>query len=337
MAAPRDGQHYTLDVLGDGVYAAIARDGGAAIGNSGFVDLGGATLVVDTFVTPTAAEALRADIERLTGRAPRWVINTHYHNDHIWGNQVFLPEADLISTVRTRTLIQTAGKEEYDDYRAVADAQLKKWLGQQAAAKGELQRANADLMAGYFRGLVDDFPRLRVTLPNMVFENHMVLYGSKRRVELIAFADAHSGSDTVVYLPDDGILFMSDLLFIGFHPYVADGDPDGWLRVLRSIRDGTAGAPNVRRFVPGHGPTGTQADLEQLESYIETSQQIARQLATDGKSSEADAATAPIPDAYADWMLPRFFYANLSFLLRQYKGEKEPALAAGRVSNSFRP
>ncbi len=165
----------------------------------------------------------------------------------------------------------------------------------------------------------------------------MVLHGTRRRAELIAFSGAHSGSDAVVYLPDEGIVFMSDLLFIGYHPYIADGDPDRWLRVLRSILDGTAGMPDASRFVPGHGPAGTRADLEQLVSYLEASQRIARELALAGNGTQADPSSAPIPEAFANWMLPRFFYANLNFLLRKNKTQDAPVPITGRASNSYRP
>lgn len=85
-------KHFTLEPLNDGIYAAIAQDGGSAISNAGLVDLGDSTLVIDTLLTPTVGEDVRAESQRLTGRIPRWVVNTHYHNDHIWGNQVFLGE-----------------------------------------------------------------------------------------------------------------------------------------------------------------------------------------------------------------------------------------------------
>ncbi len=338
MSPPPASKHYSLDPLSDGVYAVIARDGGAAIGNAGLVDLGDATLVIDTFLTPTAAEELRAEAQRLTGRNPRWVVNTHYHNDHIWGNQVFSLEADIISTVETRVLIQTAGQQEYDDYRAVTDDRLKTMLAQKAAAKTEAERATADLMLGYFSGLSHDFPRLQVTPPNLVFEKRMVLYGSKRRAELVTFEGAHTGSDTVVYLPDDGVLFMADLLFVGLHPYVADGNPDRWLEVLRSILDGTAGIQNAKRFVPGHGPVGAPADLERLADYIKESQKIARALASDGNGSKPDVASTPIPAAFANWKLPHFFYANLGFLVEQYRnnGGEAGSMQSKKISNSSR-
>ncbi len=339
MASENAGKHYTLDRLEDGIYAAIAKGGGAAIGNAGLIDLGESALVVDTFVTPSAAEDLRADAERLTGRPPRWVVNTHYHNDHIWGNQVFLPEADLIGTVHTRALIQTAGKEEYDDYRAIADDRLKTFLTQQSSAATDLERETAGLMAGYFRGLVHDFPRLRVTLPNVTFEERMTLHGSRRRAELIAFSGAHTGSDTLVHLPDDGIVLMSDLLFIGFHPYMADGDPDRLLVVLRSILDDSGGMQSASRFVPGHGPVGTRADVEQMIVYVQECQRIARELAAAGKASPEEVASTPIPEPFTNWTLPRFFYANLGFLLKKYSSNgREPAKAEPRfASNSFRP
>lgn len=338
MAFPNAGSHYSLDQLGDGVYAAIHRDGGAAISNAGLIDLGDSSLIVDTFLTPTAAEHLRADAQRLTGRLPRWVVNTHYHNDHIWGNQVFLPEADLISTVETRRLIQTAGKEEYDDYRAITDDRLRNALAEQAAAETPAQRAASDLWIGYFGGLQRDFPRLRVTLPNMLFKDRLVLQGSSRRVELIAFSGAHTGSDTVVYLPDDGIVFMSDLLFTGFHPYLGDGNPELWLNVLQSILDGSAGIQNARCFLPGHGPAGTAEDLRQLADYIRQIQLVARRLVDEGKG-KAGTDSAAIPDAFSNWTMPRFFYANLSFLVDKYRETDHASrgLELKKESNSFRP
>ncbi len=336
MASQNSSRHYTLETLTDGVYAAIAKDGGAAISNAGLVDLGDSTLVIDTFLTPTAAEDLRIDAQRLTGRDVRWVVDTHYHNDHIWGNQAFVPEAQIISTFQTRALIETAGKEEYDDYRAVTDDKLKAALAQQAAAKTDAERAASEMWVGFFSGLSRDFPRLRVTLPTMLFESHMLLRGSKRRAELIAFSAAHTASDAIVYLPDDGIVFMSDLLFAGYHPYLGDGNPDGWLEALRSVLDGTAGIHEASHYVPGHGLVATAADVHRLMEYVQDCKDIARKL---GENEAPDVGATPIPEKYASWKLPRFFYANLNFLLKRYlqAGTKSEESVPKRESHSFRP
>src|SRR5262249_11242802 len=97
-------RYFTLEQVADGVYAAIVVPGTGAWGNAGIVDLGGATLVVDTFMTSGAAGDLRAAAEQVTGRTVDYVVNTHYHGDHVQGNQVFT-DALLIATETTRRLI----------------------------------------------------------------------------------------------------------------------------------------------------------------------------------------------------------------------------------------
>ena len=77
--------HFTLQPLAENVFAAVAKDGGAAICNAGLVDLGGQILVYDTFLTPQAAQDLRDSAVKYFGRTPQLVIYSHFHNDHIWG------------------------------------------------------------------------------------------------------------------------------------------------------------------------------------------------------------------------------------------------------------
>src|SRR5512136_1696501 len=95
-------RHFRLEQLAEGVYAAIHRQGGGAIGNAGIVDLGDRTLVYDTFIAPRPAEDLKAAAEALTGRPVDTVIDSHWHSDHVWGNQVFGQDTDILSTEKTR-------------------------------------------------------------------------------------------------------------------------------------------------------------------------------------------------------------------------------------------
>ena len=93
-------RHFGLQQLADGVYAAVHADGGWVICNVGIVDLGERTLIFDTGLSPQGAVELRAAAVALTGRVPYYVVNSHYHNDHIRGNQVF-NDGLLVSTART--------------------------------------------------------------------------------------------------------------------------------------------------------------------------------------------------------------------------------------------
>src|SRR5512143_1947328 len=121
---PFPSDHFSLHQLTDGVYAAIATDGGAAISNAGIVDLGGRTLVYDTFMTPQAGRDLRLAATQLTGREPELVVNSHYHNDHIWGNQAFGPATLFVSSAQTLKLMHTSGVEELQWAREVSARRL---------------------------------------------------------------------------------------------------------------------------------------------------------------------------------------------------------------------
>ena len=85
-------QNFNLVKLADGVYACIHQLGGKAICNAGIIDTGDGTIIFDTFLSPDAA----SEISDLVN-----VVNSHWHNDHIRGNQVFLKDVDIISTKRT--------------------------------------------------------------------------------------------------------------------------------------------------------------------------------------------------------------------------------------------
>ena len=120
--------HFMLETIAEGIYAAIHKDGAGAVGNAGIIDLGDRSLVFDTFLTPVAAEDLRRAAEELTGRNVTLVINSHYHNDHIWGNQVFEPTTEIIATQETNQLILTRGREDIKWYKENAEPELEKLI-----------------------------------------------------------------------------------------------------------------------------------------------------------------------------------------------------------------
>src|SRR6266581_8555951 len=79
---------FQLVKVADGVYAAIAKSGGLASGNAGFVVGDGGVLIFDTFFTPAAIEELIGVIQTQTQQPIKYAVNSHYHLDHTGGNQV---------------------------------------------------------------------------------------------------------------------------------------------------------------------------------------------------------------------------------------------------------
>jgi cyclase len=317
-----DSKHFRLQQLADGVYAAIHIDGGAAIGNAGIIDLGDRTLIYDTFIAPQAAEDLRTAAEAVTGRPVDAVIDSHWHNDHIWGNQVFSTNTDIVSSDETRRMIiATRGHGAYEAFMAEAEANLEATRAQFQAAKEEGQRRQLALWIDYHQSVVDTKPILQVRAPNLTFAERLAFHGTDRSAELITFAGGHTESDAVLFLPQEGIAFMSDLLFIGHHPYLGGGDPDRLRQILEKVSD-----LGPRLLVPGHGPIGTADSLTQMGQYVRTLDELAGKMVEDGEAEETiDAMAVPAP--YDDWLFAAFFPVNMHFLYQRRLGGQGDVVA----------
>jgi glyoxylase-like metal-dependent hydrolase (beta-lactamase superfamily II) len=315
-------KHFRLDQLAEGVYAAFHIDGGTGIGNAGIVDLGDRTLVYDTLMTPQAGEDLHIAAEALTGRPVDAAVNSHWHYDHIWGNQAFGANTDIVSTEETRRMIiATRGHGAYDAFMANAEANLESTRAQFQGTEDRGQCRQLALWIDYWQGVVEEKPILRVRPPNLTFTERMVFHGTARSAELIAYAGGHTESDAMLFLPQEGIAFMSDLLFIGHQPYLGGGDPD----TLRHILEEVSGlAPKL--LVPGHGPVGTAESLKVMSQYVSTLDGLARKMVEDGKAEEI-MDTLAIPSPYDDWLFASFFPGNMRFLYQRYLREQGPVSA----------
>jgi glyoxylase-like metal-dependent hydrolase (beta-lactamase superfamily II) len=305
-------KHFQLQQIAEGVYAAIHIDGGAAISNAGIVDLGDRTLIFDTFMSPHAAEDLRSAAETLTGRLVDMVLNSHWHNDHIWGNQVFDPNTDIVATEDTRRmLIATKGHGAFDEFMAQAETNLAVTKEEFQAAETEEQRREIFFWIHYHQAVVDTKPVLQIRAPNVTFVERFEVHGANRSVEMIPFVGGHTESDSVLFLPEERIVFMSDLLFIDHHPYLGGGDPDS---VINSLEAVSGLSPEL--CVPGHGPVGRAESLTHMADYIHTLNDLACKLVEDGATEEEIEATR-IPEQYRDWLFASFFPGNMQYLVHR--------------------
>lgn len=306
-----ESKHFKLQMLAEGIYTALATDGGAAICNAGLVDLGGQILVFDTFLTPQAAKDLREAAVKLFGRAPQIVINSHYHNDHTWGNQVFVGEAQIFSSTLTRDLISTSGMEEYEWHTAHAQQRLE---ALQAAEPdgGEVKQEENLLWLGYYAGLVEALPHLTICKADITFNHSLEIHGTRYTANVITYEGAHTGSDSILHIPEAGIIYMSDLLFVGCHPYLGDGDPEILLNVLKEVCE-----LNATCLVPGHGYVGTTQDVKLLIEYIEYCFEVAKTQVNTGSTNESEIKALEIDTRFRHWIIPQFFQNNIEFLCKQ--------------------
>jgi glyoxylase-like metal-dependent hydrolase (beta-lactamase superfamily II) len=300
--------HFQLHQLADGVFAAIHREGGAAQSNAGIIDLGDQVLIFDTFIAPVAAADLQEAVAALLSRPVSALINSHYHNDHIWGNQAFPNDVPIISTMKTRELIATLGADEHRWFAAHSRERLDALIAQLDQEKDETSRRLTSYSITYYQTILDALPGLQIRLPNVTFLDQLDFHGPRRVAHLICYGGGHTPSDSILYLPEERIIFMADMLFTGTHTYLPDGDPDEIRRTLSRIMQLPA-----ETLVPGHGQLGNAGDVEKMLRYIDRLETLVEEGMRRGMTDD-DLAHLPIPYEYSGWIFPGFFPSNLRFL-----------------------
>jgi glyoxylase-like metal-dependent hydrolase (beta-lactamase superfamily II) len=221
---------FALQKIGDGIWAAIVNDEGKAGGNAGFVIGDGGVLVIDTFQDPESATALLAEIRKITKLPIRFVINTHYHLDHVNGNDVFAAAgAVIIAHKNARPWIRTENIKMIDPPVT-------------AEKKARVQS---------------------IALPALVYDTALDLYLGSRRVN-IRYYPGHTGGDSVVSVPDAHVVFCGDLLWKDHIPNLIDASTPQWIQTLDAMhRD-----YGESTWVPGHGGVANAADIVTFKKYL---------------------------------------------------------------------
>jgi cyclase len=280
-------RHAELADAGSGVHAAIAKPDRGAVGNAAVVDLGEETLVVDTHVSLAAARELRAAAEELGGRPVSWVVNTHWHGDHVLGNSEFA-DATIVSTTRTRELIATVGAERL--------AAQKESLEHELQAELERLRAAADVEGVAL--LEEQAPELRTVthrLPDETFEEAW----ERGPAQASTFGGGHTESDAFVLVPEARVLVAGDLVVVGMQPWAGHGDPGAWAAILERLLE-----LDWETCVPGHGPVSGREVVAPLRDYLLVLDEAFR-----GNTSDPE-----LPARFRDWGQPEMWARNVTAL-----------------------
>jgi cyclase len=277
-----ESQHFAIHELAEGVFAAIHREGGGAYSNAGIIDLGGQTLVFDTFDMVVAARDLLKAAKELTGRSPRWVVNSHSHGDHWGGNQVFAKEAVILATHQTREDILEWGEEieEMKKDPGKVAAEIRRIEKKLLKEKDVFQRTALERNLARNRFLLADLPDFKFHPPTLTFNGSLTFHGSKRSAELAR----------------EKILFTGDLAFFDCPPFMAmNCSVDGWLAKLEEFRNSA-----MKIFVPGHGQLGDKRDLKRQQKYLRVMRDLVAAAVEKGKT-RAEVLQLSLPAGFEDW------------------------------------
>jgi glyoxylase-like metal-dependent hydrolase (beta-lactamase superfamily II) len=205
------------------------------ISNAAFVATPDGVVVIDALGSPALADALLAEIDRVTGLPVRHVIVTHYHADHVYGLQAF--------AARGATIVAHAAGREYLNSSTAA-------LRLDASRRELAPWIDADT---------------RLVPADRWLDGDGVLELGGERFEIRHVGPSHTAEDLVVFLPGRRVLFAGDLVFRGRIPFVGQADSGRWIDALEAV---IAMRPAV--LVPGHGPVSREPvpDLEMTRDYL---------------------------------------------------------------------
>jgi cyclase len=275
--------HYRFEQVADGAWAAVAVDAGAGVGNAGFALLeDGTSLVVDCGFTPAAAREVRAAAEEHLGPVGRLVV-THGDLDHYGGAQVFA-DVPIVATEQTQAAVESKGPARVAEMLEGMPGYLAE-LEEKGAPEWERlqgERVSAQL------------PSMTITPPTELFSDELDLGGAL----VFECGRGHTESDSVVWLPEQRVLYSADLIGVDGHLNMSRGDPENWLTILDRLV-----ALGPRTVVPGHGPPAGAEAVAVARDYIETLLELA---ANPGKHE--------LPEKFAGWTFPEGFQQNIAAL-----------------------
>lgn len=270
---------FELQRLADGVYAAIRKEppGLTVNANSVFIINDDDVVVVDTTLTPSSAQELLAALRTLTDKPVSYVVNTHWHDDHILGNAVFrkaFPRAEFIAHQNTRDYLPATGlnnrllalsEQGYPQFIKALRNRLQKNESVFGGPMNEEERNTYASDIKIAEAYVAENPATEVILPTITIRDRFTLHRGKRTIDVRYFGRGHTSGDLVVELPAERILITGDLV-IWPVPYVGSpqSHPRDWSKTLQELL-----ALQSSLIVPGHGPVlRTDSYLKQISELF---------------------------------------------------------------------
>lgn len=334
--AATDSVHvFEVERLAQGVYAAVVvdRPDAYAFANSLFVIGESGVLVVDTQQSPRAARELIRRIRQMTPLPVQWVVNTHWHGDHVYGNVAYrdaFPEARFVAHPATAGRVDGEGRvrlsEELESLPA-SIAEREGWLRDEQLPDGRALTPSLREQIGYSlrlrRTYLAELSALGLVPPEGWITSRRQIDLGGRTVDLIPVGPAHTEGDVIVSV--SGVVAVGDLLEEGL-PWVA-GAPSlqGWAVALECVQ-----AEGGRVLLPSHG--GIQRDATLLDGTRALFDDVLRL----GQARVAGAAAEPVVDVgvhrdrFGAWGV-----AGTAFD-RWWEAALDQAVAQGRASRGSR-
>ena len=281
---------FILHEIGPGVWAAIDNPAAKAAqsgANSGFVIGTDSVLVFDTFENPAAAQELLNQVRQKTNLPIRFVVNSHYHIDHVAGNAIFAAAGATV----------------------LAQDNVRAW------ERTENQKLFGTKLTPELKQMIE-----ALALPSITYKDGVDLYLGTRRIIVRSFP-GHTGGDSMAYVPDANVVFCGDLFWDHTLPNLIDASTKSWIATLDALIQHHPAAT----FVPGHGEVGHLQDVKDFRGYLSDLRDDIAQAQAAAKSGDAlVAAVLPeLQQKYGSWDAFAYFAKpDIHYTDQELRGQK---------------
>jgi glyoxylase-like metal-dependent hydrolase (beta-lactamase superfamily II) len=235
--------------------------------NSVFLVTDEGVLVIDTGQHPRAGQALIDRIRKITNKPIKWVINSHFHGDHTFGNAAFKAAgATFVAQKETARIMQLVQPKEM------------------------ARRAT------YFKSHNYDPSAVKLILPDVTFDTTMTIHLGGREVRLFYLGPGQQDGDTFVLFPHAHALFTPGSFAKHSMPNMAfTTSVENWIKLLDQV-----GAMDVDVLLPGHGDVANRADVKELSGMLSDEYATVKAAIAKGMPLAEAQRTLTFPQ-YKDW------------------------------------
>lgn len=282
---------FKVERLADGVFALIRKEPASLwfTPNNVFIVGRDDVIVVDANITSRHTEEVLSALREITDKPIKYVINTHWHEDHIIGNRVYreaFPGVKFVghrSTLKDLPEIGGANRkgtlQNGRGFVGLLESKLE--VGENLAG----QKITGEERFGYasdvkiISSYLAESPEFEIILPTVLVDERLAIEHDKRKIDVLFLGKAHTAADLVVHLPKEGIVITGDLIV---HPVPLVGStsyPLEYAATLERLK-----ALNAKVLVPSHGPV--MRDYSYLDSMIGLLASIKQQAEAAAKRGE---------------------------------------------------
>ncbi len=268
--------------LSRGVYVLYGRGG-----NIGFLAGSDAVVVVDSQFKELAPGIVQ-QVQGVTDKPIKYLVNTHHHGDHTGGNEVFRPFAVILAHDNVRKRMLESPQTILKDYPAYLDEAKKKGDAESIAYL-------EDALAWAKKVKVEE-----IAAPVVTYESEVRIHVGDETIDVWHTPPAHTDGDSVVYFEKARVLHMGDLFFYKVIPFIdvkAGGSVRGYIAALDGV---LARVPPDVKIIPGHGEVTDVAGLKAFRQYFVDILEAAGKARAAGKTKEEFLKTVDLP-AYKSW------------------------------------